>query len=66
MTVTVYEDMVLEESELFGITLERTFDLDNRIVLAPVIGQVEIRNTDSRFWHRHLSDCIHVYVVNSN
>ena len=54
MTVTVYEDMVLEESELFGITLERTFDLDNRIVLAPVIGQVEIRNTDSRLWHRHL------------
>ena len=54
MTVTVYEDMVLEESELFSITLERTFDLDNRIVLAPVIGRVEITNTDSKFWHGHL------------
>ena len=53
MTVTVYEDKVLEESELFGITLERTFGLDNRIVLAPVIGQVEIINTDSKFWHGH-------------
>ena len=53
VAVNVYEDMILEENELFDITLERTLDLDNRIVLAPVIGQVEIRSTDSMFWCRH-------------
>ena len=47
MNITIHEDMVLEENELFGITLERTDDLDERIVLNPVKGQIDIKNTDS-------------------
>ena len=49
VNITIHEDMVLEENELFGITLERTDDLDERIVLNPVKGQIDIENTDSMF-----------------
>ena len=49
MTVTVYEDMILEENELFDVTLKRTLDLDNRIVLAPVIGHILIWDIHSMF-----------------
>ena len=54
VNITIHEDMVLEENELFGITLEGIDGLDERIVLTPVKGQIDIRNADSMFWYYYV------------
>ena len=40
--VTIVEDVVLENVEMFSATLSRTPGLDPRIHLNPVVGTVEI------------------------
>ena len=48
VNVTIENDAVLEDAESFDVTLERTFDLDNRITLDPVDGEIEITDNDSK------------------
>ena len=48
MNVTIENDAVLEDTESFDVTLERTFDLDNRITLDPVDGVIEITDNDCK------------------
>ena len=45
----IMDDIILENDELFDLTLERTSDLDSRITLNPVNGVVEIADNDGRY-----------------
>ena len=45
MDIPIVDDDVLENSELFSVTLERN-RLDSRITLDPVDGLVEITDND--------------------
>ena len=47
MNVTIENDVVLENTESFDVTLQRTSDLDNRITLNPVDGVIDITDNDS-------------------
>ena len=47
VNVSITNDMVVENSESFSITLERTDDLDSSIILNPVVGEIEITDNDS-------------------
>ena len=44
--IHIVDDMMVELTESFFITLERTSDLNSRITLNPVDGRVEITDTD--------------------
>ena len=46
VNVVIVEDITVESIETFGITLERTPDLDSRITLTPVAEQIEIIDND--------------------
>ena len=46
MNVTIEDDEVLETTEFFSITMERTLGLDDRIELDPVDGMVQINDND--------------------
>ena len=46
VNVAIVEDIIVESIETFGITLERTPDLDSRITLTPVAEQIEIIDND--------------------
>ena len=48
VNVAIVEDIIVESIETFGITLERTPDLDNRITLSPVAEQIEIIDNDCK------------------
>ena len=52
VNVTIVDDEVLENVELFDVTLERTPGLDMRIRLDPVDGVVEIIDDDGLFFAR--------------
>ena len=49
MTVAVENDEKIEETESFSATLERTPDLDDRILLSPVDATISIIDDDSEF-----------------
>ena len=46
VNVSIVDDDVLELTESFSITLERTPGLDDRIELGPVDGEVQINDSD--------------------
>ena len=46
MTVNIVNDLVDEEVELFEFTLERTPDLDSRILLDPADKQISTFGSD--------------------
>ena len=50
MDILIVDNDVLENSELFNITLERN-GLDSRITLDPVDGLVEITDNDGSYTH---------------
>ena len=56
MDIPIVDDDVLENYELFNVTLERN-GLDSRITLDPVDGLVEITDNESMGTNRSLS-CI--------
>ena len=49
VTVTIVDDDILEMTESFDVTLERTPGLDSRITLNPVDGVVEITDNDGEY-----------------
>ena len=49
VNVTIENDDVLEDTESFDVTLERTTGLDSRITLDPVDGKIEITDNDGKF-----------------
>ena len=49
VNVATIDDRIVELNEMFVITLERTPDLDSRIMLNPVAGHVEIIDDDCKF-----------------
>ena len=55
MTVAIENDEKIEETESFSATLERTPDLDDRILLSPVDATISIIDDDSE------SSCILTY-----
>ena len=52
--IPIVDDAVLENSELFNVSLERN-ELDSRITLDPVDGLVEITDNESMGTNRSLS-----------
>ena len=48
VNVTIENDVVLEDTESFDVTLERTTGLDGRITLDPVDGEIEITDNDGK------------------
>ena len=49
MNITIKDDNVVEDDEVFGITLTRSPCLSNRIRLEPVDGTVTIKDDDSKY-----------------
>ena len=49
VNVTIIDDEMLENTESFNFTLERTTGLSDRITLDPVDGVVEIIDDDGMF-----------------
>ena len=47
--ISIVNDSVLENEEIFDVTLSRTVGLDTRITLDPVDGEVEITDNDGTF-----------------
>ena len=48
VNVAIVEDILVESIETFGVTLERTPDLDSRITLNPVTEEIEIIDNDCK------------------
>ena len=46
--ISIVDDVTLEMTELFSVTLERTPDLNSRITLNPVDGAIDILDNDGR------------------
>ena len=46
VTISIVDDMVVEQRESFSITLERTPDLNSRITLSSDSAEVVIPNND--------------------
>ena len=49
--VTIVNDDELENTESFVVTLERTSNLDRRIILAPANTRVNINDDDGRYFN---------------
>ena len=49
VALPVVDDDIPEKVESFYLTLERTSDLDNRIILNPNYGEVTIYDDDGKF-----------------
>ena len=49
MNITIKDDNIVEDDEVFGITLTRSPRLSNRIRLEPVDGTVMIKDDDSKY-----------------
>lgn len=47
LTITIHDDLVLENVESFTVTLETTPGLDIRITLGQVVAEIEITDDDS-------------------
>ena len=55
--IPIVDDMIVELTESFFVTLERTPDLDSRITLDPVDGGIEITDNDGvYYYHAHTSN----------
>ena len=50
MEVTVVNDEEVETTESFAVTLERTPDMDSRIILASVNAMVDIIDDESKIF----------------
>ena len=48
VNVAIVEDILVESIEIFGVTLERTPDLDRNITLNPVTEEIEIIDNDCK------------------
>ena len=48
VSVAIVEDILVESIETFGVTLERTPDLDRNITLSPVTEVIEIIDNDCK------------------
>ena len=48
VNVAIMEDILVESIETFGVTLERTPDLDRNITLNPVTEEIEIIDNDCK------------------
>ena len=46
--ISIVDDVTLEMTESFSVTLERTPDLNSRITLNPVDGDINILDNDGR------------------
>ena len=46
VVVTIVDDVVDEPEEVFRVALERTSDLDSRIILEPIDGEIIIADND--------------------
>ena len=46
VVVTIVDDVVDEPEEVFRVALERTIDLDSRIILEPIDGEIIIADND--------------------
>ena len=52
--IPIVDDMIVELTESFFVTLERTPGLDSRITLDPVDGAIEITDDDGvYYYHTH-------------
>ena len=47
VSMSIINDWVVEDTEIFIIALERTDDLDSSITLNPAVGRIEITDNDS-------------------
>ena len=48
INMTITDDEILEDNESYEVTLQRTPDLDNRIILAPMIAEINIIDDDGK------------------
>ena len=53
--ISIENDMIVEITESFFVTLERTPDLDSRITLNPVDGEIEITDNDGVYTNVYVS-----------
>ena len=52
--IPIVDDMIVELTESFFVTLERTPGLDSRITVDPVHGEIEITDDDGvYYYHAH-------------
>ena len=57
--IPIVDDMIVELTESFFVTLEKTPGLDSRITLSPVNGEIEITNNDGvYYYHAHTWDIL--------
>ena len=62
--MTITDDEILEDNESYEVTLQCTSDLDNRIILAPMIAEINIIDDDSKL---HTNNIIyHIWYGYSN
>ena len=47
--ISIVDDLALEMAESFDISLNRTADLDSRIILDPAEGMIQIIDNDCMF-----------------
>ena len=45
MNITIQNDRILDQTESFFVSLERTLNLDSKITLDPTDGEIEINGT---------------------
>ena len=66
VNVTIMNDFQIEPDENFFYTLEKTPDLDTRIDLSPVDGEIEIFDDDGLFYllHDFVLDCCYMCACN--
>ena len=57
--IPIVDDMIVELTESFFVTLERTPGLDSRITLDPVDGEIKITDDDGvYYYHAHTWDIL--------
>ena len=62
--MTITDDDILEDNESYEVTLQRTSDLYNRIILAPMTAEINIIDDDSKL---HTNNIIyHIWYGYSN
>ena len=52
--IPIVDDMIVELTESFFVTLERTPGLDSRITLDPVDGKIDITDDDGVYMFPHI------------
>ena len=62
--IPIVNDMIVELTESFFVTLERTLGLDSRITLDPVNGEIEITDDDGvYYYHAHTWNIFRIYMA---